>query len=385
MSREIHGVGRRSGSLTLRPSTGGPTPQAERGANINARFRRLTTAVTTLSVVAFLFVGARAAAQHPVIAARPTATTAATTAATTSATTSPSASPKASPGTQSQISARATQDESGQLSLVGTLTTDTGEAIPAAEIAIAYDGAPFTILVTDAQGSFTLITIRQAFGTSHTLTLTYRGGIYAGSTITIPVISSNPTAVLSASLNPTLIAPGEVLEVAGSLADAAGTPLPGARIEVTLSLGGTATAVTSDDGNWAVFIELPPPDPNNPVSSSTRVWITFAGDGMFPATDLTLQLAMRAATPSPTPTPSPSASPSESPSALAAASTSAAPAVAPAGPSWTDRLPSATATVVLAIVLVLIAALGALIGATVLSRRRSALTVGEQRGFGDLL
>lgn len=341
-----------------------------REAEIDGVRRSLTAAMVAVTAGVFALIGISVAHANPLLPAAP---------------------PTKTPAQAAVLTATASQDEAGLVTVTGNLSNAEYSPIAGAVIKISYDGTAWTSVVTDQMGSFSFSEERPAAAATsgvHTIVFTYSGAQGGGTARTeVRLVSSGGgtgTTALTAVLNPQLIAPGEVLGVSGTLVDATGAPIAGARLEVSLSLGGTGLAVTLDDGTWSLNIGLPGTDVVNPIPSSSKVTITYAGDETYPGTELTLSVAMRAPTPTPTPTETPTetASPGETPTALSSSTESA---VVTKNASGGGIILTSTGLIVLAIVLVLMAAFAVFLSLVVLSRRRSALVADEQRELAAVL
>ena len=147
------------------------------------------------------------------------------------------------------------------VSVVGQLTTTTGDPIGGAEVEATdtVEGQPSAVLATtptDSDGNFTVTAENVAAG-NHTIAFSFVGDkVYEPSTQTADFEVDSGTGL---SIDPVDAKfAGDDIALTGSLTNGAGEPLAGATITGTDTVGGTATdlaeATTDSDGAFTITV-----------------------------------------------------------------------------------------------------------------------------------
>lgn len=145
------------------------------------------------------------------------------------------------------------------LTIYGRLVLENGTALSNETVQISIGGKTETV-ETDRDGQFSLDFRPVSVGTGNrTVSVTYlppERSAYLGSNASLAINVSQVTATVTVSSNTSTAMFGDELTVSG-LARVNGTPVPGAKVQVTVGGQVLGTAITGPNGTYQVAISLP--------------------------------------------------------------------------------------------------------------------------------
>lgn len=185
------------------------------------------------------------------------------------------------------------------VTVTGALVDEGGEAIPDATVSAQLSGAPTAEAPTNSSGVYSLsFTIPEAQRSEEQqLIIAFAGvdGLEASQVATTvgvasPPVDSRLNAVLTVSTAASTVSAGGLVIIEGVLVDQNQSPVPAARIRVTVdeSESTDSLVMTDDAGAFQTFAEIPAERP----AGEAILAVTFAGNDDYKATTQELALVV---------------------------------------------------------------------------------------------